>query len=63
MPLLTRALEFVFGCSDLVASGWSPERWAGMPYSDGHLFTRSRIGYKDTVAAFKAAMAASPSNS
>ena len=57
VPFLTDALEFVFAFSDLVASGWTTHRWATTPYGDGHLFTRFRWGYKDTLAAFKASMA------
>ncbi|MDR6935326.1 hypothetical protein [Luteibacter sp. 3190] len=57
VPFLTDALEFVFAFSDLVASGWTTHRWATTPYGDGHLFTRFRWGYKDTLAAFQASMA------
>lgn len=56
VPFLTDALEFVFAFSDLVASGWTYHRWATTPYADGHLFTRFRWGYKQTLAAFKASM-------
>ncbi len=38
-------LEFVFGASDLIASGWDIESWSRTPTSGSHPFGQYRLGY------------------
>lgn len=56
VPFLTEALEFIFGASDLIESGWRAEHWLKDGSAGGHSFARFRDSYVQILAQLKAAL-------
>jgi hypothetical protein len=56
VPFLTETLEFIFGASDLVESGWSGTNWLKDGSAGGHNFARFREDYPLVLAELKAAL-------
>lgn len=58
IPFLTDALEFIFGASDLLESGWNCSAWLKRGgFAGGHNFSRFLFSYKQELAALKGALA------
>lgn len=55
VPLMTDALEFVFGASDFIEAGWDAARWSGGGW--GHNFSRFSGEYAAALPHFKEALA------
>jgi hypothetical protein len=53
-PFFTDTLEFIFGASDLIESGWDVEAWVNMGTTMDHPFGRYRVGYDKKLANLKA---------
>jgi hypothetical protein len=49
-------LDFVFGASDLIDSGWDIESWSQIPTSGSHPFGHYRLGYVTNLQALKQAL-------
>lgn len=57
MHFLTEALEFTFGCSDLIDAGWNFGEWLRKPRSEDHVFSRFARTYALMLADYRAAVA------
>lgn len=54
---LTRTLEFIFGASDLLESGWDIKAWASRGSSLTHAFGEYLVTFKDEFRVLKSALA------